>query len=183
MIDEKGNDRPRYLFVTGRLAEFALAANSMTWPRAPASRAEVAVLADLGGRADDAQMGRAPSRRPRGNRPRDPARALPGRSGPDRGQSAGVPVEPGPEDLRDLPRHFGQGGRPVAGYGRYDIEILAEINHAPKLEPAALIGQAERFALEGADVIDLGCDPGNDLGAGRRRGGRAPGPRPAGLDR
>ena len=38
-----------------------------------------------------------------------------------------IPVEPGPEDLRDLPRHFGKAGSQRSGYGDYDIEILAEI--------------------------------------------------------
>jgi dihydropteroate synthase-like protein len=69
-------------------------------------------------------------------------------------------VESGPDDLRDLPRHFGQAGGEPAGYGAYEIEILAEINHSPRLEPADLLRQAEKLRDEGADVIDLGCDPG-----------------------
>jgi len=71
----------------------------------------------------------------------------------------GVPVEIGPEDLRDLPRHFGQSHDRLAGYGSYSLEILAEINQVPRLDRAELIRQAEQFAAEGADVIDLGCDP------------------------
>ena len=47
------------------------------------------------------------------------------------------------------------------GYGAHDIEILAEINHAPRLSLAELIAQAEQFSREGADVIDLGCVPGS----------------------
>jgi hypothetical protein len=44
-----------------------------------------------------------------------------------------VQVEKGPKDLRDLPEYFGtRRGRPE-GYGKYDIEIVAEINHAPSL--------------------------------------------------
>ena len=53
--------------------------------------------------------------------------------------------------------------RPVAGcddYGAYDIEILAEINHAPRLPLAEILRQAASSAADGADVIDLGCDPG-----------------------
>jgi dihydropteroate synthase len=76
------------------------------------------------------------------------------------GARAGVPVELGPEDLRDLPRHLGGESRSLEGYGRYDIEILAEINHAPRLADAELIAAAERYRSEGADVIDLGCIPG-----------------------
>ena len=75
-------------------------------------------------------------------------------------RAGGVPVELGPEDLRDLPRHFGQGDARLEGYGAHDIEILAEINHAPRLPLAEVLAQAERFAAEGADRIDVGCDPG-----------------------
>jgi dihydropteroate synthase-like protein len=70
-----------------------------------------------------------------------------------------VPVEKGPADLRDLPEHFGQ--QKLTDYGDYDIEILAEINHAPRLAVKELLRQAEQFRASGADVIDLGCDPGH----------------------
>ena len=46
-----------------------------------------------------------------------------------------VPVERGPRDLRRLPEYFGHGAA-TADYGAYDIEILAEINHAPQLQAA-----------------------------------------------
>src|SRR5438552_1567067 len=49
-------------------------------------------------------------------------------------RQAGVPVERGPDDLRDLPEFFGQAAGRPAGYGQHDITILAEINHAPRLE-------------------------------------------------
>jgi len=73
---------------------------------------------------------------------------------------AGTAVELGPEDLRDLPRHFGQSETRLEGYGAFDIEILAEINHALTLGRDELLGLAARYAGEGADRIDLGCDPG-----------------------
>ena len=44
-----------------------------------------------------------------------------------------VPVERGPEDLRGLDEFFGQKSRDLADYGQHDIEIIAEINHAPRL--------------------------------------------------
>src|SRR5262245_55727041 len=44
-------------------------------------------------------------------------------------QVAGVPVERGPRDLLRLGEHFGEDARRLDDYGRYDIEILAEINH------------------------------------------------------
>jgi dihydropteroate synthase-like protein len=74
--------------------------------------------------------------------------------------SAGlVLVERGPKDLRDLPEFFGSTGAESAGYGAHDIEILAEINHAPRLALPEILCQAHAFHAAGADVIDLGCDP------------------------
>jgi dihydropteroate synthase-like protein len=69
----------------------------------------------------------------------------------------GLPVTPGPADVRDLADFFGQPSREE--YGQYDIAIIAEINHAPKLSIEELIRQAEAFRQQGADVIDLGCIP------------------------
>lgn len=69
-----------------------------------------------------------------------------------------VPIERGPKDLRELPRWFGQ--QRADDYGRYDIEILAEINHAPRLPPDEILQQAAQLTAQGADVIDLGCNPG-----------------------
>jgi dihydropteroate synthase len=73
---------------------------------------------------------------------------------------AGVGVELGPEDLRDLPRHFGQSESRLEGYGAFSIELLAEINHAPQLGRDELLRSAACYTSEGADRIDLGCDPG-----------------------
>jgi dihydropteroate synthase-like protein len=87
-------------------------------------------------------------------------------------QQSGVPVQRGPKDLRDLPRFFGKNeGRP-AGYGTFDIEILAEINHAPSLGLDDLLGQARGFREAGADIIDLGCGSGTtwrDVGEAVKR--------------
>jgi len=71
----------------------------------------------------------------------------------------GVRVEKGPKDLREIPRYFGQAAA-AADYGDYDIEILAEINNAPKLSRAAIRAAADYFRASGADVIDVGCTPG-----------------------
>lgn len=71
-----------------------------------------------------------------------------------------VPVERGPEDLRCLDEFFGQKSHDLSGYGRHDIEIIAEINHAPTLTRAEILAAARRLRDEGADRIDLGCDPG-----------------------
>lgn len=72
----------------------------------------------------------------------------------------GVSVERGPADLRDLPEFFGAGSGPPPGYGAFDVTILAEVNHAPRLKPAQILTEARRLRESGADVIDLGCDPG-----------------------
>ena len=73
---------------------------------------------------------------------------------------AGTDVVLGPEDLRDLPRYLGQADDALDDYGAFDIEILAEVNHAPRLGLDAILAEADRYAAEGADRIDLGCDPG-----------------------
>jgi dihydropteroate synthase-like protein len=73
---------------------------------------------------------------------------------------AGVPVERGPKDLRDLPESFGERpGRPL-GYGAHDIAILAEINHVPRLGADDILARALAYRDAGADIIDLGCNPG-----------------------
>ena len=74
-------------------------------------------------------------------------------------QKAGVPVEKGPKDLREIPGHFGHAAV-AREYGAWDIEILAEINNAPKLARDVLRREAEYFRVSGADVIDIGCTPG-----------------------
>ena len=74
---------------------------------------------------------------------------------------ANVPVELGPKDLRDIPEYFGKRRDATVGYGAYDIEILAEINHAPQLTLDQIRTIAQRYRNSNADVIDLGCDPGS----------------------
>ena len=76
-------------------------------------------------------------------------------------EKLGVPVEVGPKDLHDLPLRFGSHW-PVAQMDKYTIEIIAEINHASRLTMRQAIEAAEVLRGEGADVIDIGCDPGVD---------------------
>ena len=71
----------------------------------------------------------------------------------------GVPVEKGPKDLREIPRFFGQ-AEASRDYGSYSIEILAEINNAPRMAPAEFRAAADYFRASGADLIDVGCTPG-----------------------
>jgi dihydropteroate synthase len=69
-------------------------------------------------------------------------------------------VERGPRDLRQLDEFFGQQPERLQDYGSYDIEILAEINHAPRLPLAEILRQAAQLRADGADLIDVGCEPG-----------------------
>jgi dihydropteroate synthase-like protein len=74
-------------------------------------------------------------------------------------QRYGVAVEKGPKDLREIPGYFGR-AQAALEYGAYDIEILAEINNAPKLSREAIRASADYFQASGADLIDIGCTPG-----------------------
>lgn len=74
--------------------------------------------------------------------------------------STGLPVALGPKDLRDLPEYFGKKSGPPPGYGTYDIEILAEINHASSKSIPEILVIARHYRESGANIIDLGCDPG-----------------------
>jgi hypothetical protein len=70
----------------------------------------------------------------------------------------GLPVERGPEDLKDIPAFFG-GSLAPPDLSRYRVGIFAEIVDAPFLEPEAILARARRYAGDGADVIDIGCLP------------------------
>jgi len=70
----------------------------------------------------------------------------------------GVPVERGPEEVKDLPQFFGREAKPV-DLSRYDTEIFAEIVDAPRLDIDGIVARAREYAAQGADVIDVGCLP------------------------
>jgi len=70
-----------------------------------------------------------------------------------------LPVERGPRDLRQLATYFGSKPPPL-DYGKYDLEILAEINHCPQLSLEEIRSQAASLRADGADWIDVGCEPG-----------------------
>jgi dihydropteroate synthase-like protein len=67
-------------------------------------------------------------------------------------------VKKGPDDLRQIPGYFGR--TTTDDYGGWDIEIIAEINNAPKLTREAVRQAADYFHACGADIIDIGCTPG-----------------------
>ena len=50
--------------------------------------------------------------------------------------------------------------RAASSYGQYDIQIIAEVNHAPRLPRNELLAIARQLAADGADLVDLGCNPG-----------------------
>jgi dihydropteroate synthase-like protein len=70
----------------------------------------------------------------------------------------GIPVERGPEDLKDLPQYFGQQGV-EPDLSKYSVKIFAEIVDAPDLTLEAILAKARLFRMQGANVIDLGCLP------------------------
>ena len=73
--------------------------------------------------------------------------------------SSPAPVERGPRDLRQLHAYFKR-QPPPNDYGAWDVQIIAEINHCPRLPLDEILRQAAALARDGADVIDVGCDPG-----------------------
>lgn len=86
---------------------------------------------------------------------------VPGRCRGDMGaltRHYGIPVERGPEELKDLPRHFNRAARPI-DLNEYETAIFAEIVDAPQLTVAQIVARAAALAGDGADVIDLGCLP------------------------
>jgi len=70
----------------------------------------------------------------------------------------GVPVERGPEDLKDLPQYFGHAGV-TPDLNQYSVQIFAEIVDAPSLGVEDIVKKAVQYQMQGANVIDLGCLP------------------------
>jgi dihydropteroate synthase-like protein len=86
---------------------------------------------------------------------------MPGRCRGDvEGLSAhfGIPVQRGPEELKDLPAFFQRRARPVS-LDAHEVAIFAEIVDAPRLGVDAIVARAASLAADGADVIDLGGLP------------------------
>jgi len=74
------------------------------------------------------------------------------------GLALGLAIERGPDELRDLPVHFGR-KRKGADLSAQDVLIFAEIVDAPMLSVQDIVLRAQAYRRDGADVIDLGCLP------------------------
>lgn len=70
----------------------------------------------------------------------------------------GIPVERGPEELKDLPLHFGKAAHHY-DLSKYKVKIFAEIVDAPNITVEEVVKRAYYYKKNGADVIDIGCLP------------------------
>jgi dihydropteroate synthase-like protein len=70
----------------------------------------------------------------------------------------GLPVQRGPEELKDLPQFFQRAAQPLS-LAEYEVAIFAEIVEAPRLSVDAIVARARLLAADGANVIDLGGLP------------------------
>jgi len=70
----------------------------------------------------------------------------------------GVPVQRGPEELKDLPQFFDRDAQPI-DLSERAVMIFAEIVDAPRLAVDVIVERAQALRRDGADVIDLGCLP------------------------
>lgn len=150
----------RILFITGRLAEYSLRKVLEDLSRRAGFEYDVQVM----GISVAALMHAEWLKRKLPKVPEGFSRAiLPGLCLGEIGpleEEWGVPVQRGPREVQDLPEFFGKQRMKPGDYGKYEIEILAEINHANRLPIEEVLRIAEHYRASGADVIDVGCTPG-----------------------
>jgi hypothetical protein len=77
-------------------------------------------------------------------------------------QQLSIPVERGPEELKDLPMYFGKAAHKY-DLSQYSVKIFAEIVDAPHIGVEAIVEKAMYYRRNGADVIDIGCLPSTDF--------------------
>jgi uncharacterized protein DUF6513 len=73
-------------------------------------------------------------------------------------EELGVECMRGTIDLKDLPTFFGRDCKPV-DLSQQNVEIFAEIVDAPMVSIENILQRAEKYRIDGADVIDIGCLP------------------------
>ncbi|TWT47969.1 hypothetical protein KOR42_40530 [Thalassoglobus neptunius] len=71
-----------------------------------------------------------------------------------------TPFLRGPKEIQELGNFLGRGSSPPPSLDSFDIEIIAEINHAPLKTREEVLALADHYRDSGADRIDLGCVPG-----------------------
>ena len=124
------------------------AASSPTSPRGRVRRRRRRP-ADHRRRPDDRRLGRPPPHRPAGRRPRHPARACAAATSARWPTAAGVPVERGPKDLRDLPEYFGTAVRPAAGLRRATTSTSSPRSTTPRsCRSTRSCAEARRYRAE-----------------------------------
>ncbi|WP_031432645.1 DUF6513 domain-containing protein [Methylomarinum vadi] len=87
---------------------------------------------------------------------------VPGRCRGDLDKTAeqlGLPIERGPEEIKDLPMFFGKEAHKM-DLSQYRVKIFAEITDAPTISVDEVVKRAQYYRANGADVIDIGCLPG-----------------------
>ncbi|MCK4492819.1 MAG: dihydropteroate synthase, partial [Methylococcales bacterium] len=73
-------------------------------------------------------------------------------------KTLGIPVERGPNELKDLPLFFGKQAQKI-NLDHYKVKIFAEIVDAPNMTIEAVLKRAFYYQSQGANVIDIGCLP------------------------
>ncbi len=83
------------------------------------------------------------------------------------GEQLGVSTISGPKDVHELPILFGGKMTKERELDSFNIRIMAEVNHVPRLTLDELRSLAKEYVSAGADWIDLGMTPGQTwLGVG-----------------
>ncbi len=147
---------PRYLFVTGRLAEHSLrnTLKAMEPPlecRLAVLPISVAALMDTRFVAEHLADAQGCDKV-----------MIPGLCRGDTeliAERTGVEVIRGPGSLKDIPEWFGRPAR-LEGYGAYKSRIIAEIVEAYRMGLDDILSRASYFRESGAEIIDLGCPAG-----------------------
>ena len=151
---------PRLLFVTGKLAETALRRTLAELAPRAGFDYERGRAADHRGRAGHDALDRPPSATYRTASSASSCPACAPATWPRCRRSRPLPVERGPKDLRDLPEFFR--ARPPPPITALTTSPFSPKSTTPRVcRCDELLAQARALRAAGADVIDVGCDPGD----------------------